>query len=446
MKNKILAVFGIGTYVLSIIASASDLQGNPVMPVALIILSVIATAVFIVMATIWLWKKAKNVSILLLFSSVILFILMVIQQFVLPNESSIILLLNLVKIINFIAFIWAIITLFKINDFNILDQQKMAEELYEKDPNLAMRIAKGEEKAPEGIRSSAIYAKVCSEAEKSEDIDMMMQIANSLDNFEISSEAKKLKLRDPWSAIEKMKEVVNARRKAFEKTLPAGETLKSTEKKIAKELEADMIFLENYIIALLNCQEEIDKKINKIKIKTKQYLDEEKLKKELWVLRYAFLHLWFFNMKPPKNQNELEVGMSLINHAFQDIKATSDYLPWLTKGFIEYSGTDQLKFSNLEELKTNITEKGLEKIPLIAFECTKGRLGGELHDFVIELIMTVIMQDKRIFETGDIGVTTMEEIENINSTLEELKLSREQAGKEFFEDLLSEDSLDNEMK
>lgn len=114
MKNKTLAIFGIGTYILSVIASASDLEGNSVAPVALIVISGIATMVFIIIATVRLWKEAKNVSVLLASSAVILFVLMVIQVLTLPSYGSlIIILLNIAKVINFIAFVWAIIKLYK---------------------------------------------------------------------------------------------------------------------------------------------------------------------------------------------------------------------------------------------------------------------------------------------------------------------------------------------
>ena len=71
MKNKTIAIFGIGTYILSVITSATDLEGNFVMPIVLIVASGIATAVFIIMAIVCLWKEAKGVSIMLASSAVI---------------------------------------------------------------------------------------------------------------------------------------------------------------------------------------------------------------------------------------------------------------------------------------------------------------------------------------------------------------------------------------
>lgn len=226
MKNKTLAIFGIATYILLVLSSATDLEGNSVVPTGLIAISGIATAVFIVMATFRLWKEAKTLAITLASSAFILFILLVIQSVILPSYGTpIIILLNIFKVINFIVFVWAIVKLFKMNDARIISQRETAEKLYKDDPDLSMRIAMGEEKASNSILSAAVYGKVCDEVEKTENLEVCRQLANSHYNSKISTEAQKLKFRNPYSAIEKMKEVVNARREAFEKTLPKGKTV-----------------------------------------------------------------------------------------------------------------------------------------------------------------------------------------------------------------------------
>lgn len=113
MKNKTIALFGIGTYILSVITSATDLEGNFRFPIALIAVSGILTTIFIIVATIRLWKEARHISIILAASAITLFVLVVIQEVVLPTGGPIIFLLNTTKVTNFIAFIWAIIKLYK---------------------------------------------------------------------------------------------------------------------------------------------------------------------------------------------------------------------------------------------------------------------------------------------------------------------------------------------
>jgi hypothetical protein len=101
MENKTLAIFGIATYILSVMSSATDSAGNPSAPIFLIAISVLATIGFYIMAISRLWKIQKIAAILLISSAIILVILSVSQD-VAP------LFLNIVKIINFIAFVWSV--------------------------------------------------------------------------------------------------------------------------------------------------------------------------------------------------------------------------------------------------------------------------------------------------------------------------------------------------
>jgi prefoldin subunit 5 len=237
------------------------------------------------------------------------------------------------------------------------------------------------------------------------------------------------------------KEVVNARRKEFEKTLPKGKTIEDAINEEVQSLKKYLIFLKKYVGTIFNTQKEIKTKIEYIKNKTKQNIKEEQLVRDLWILRYTLLHLWFFNFKPPEDQNDLTANISLINRAFQDVKGTSDYLPWLTKGFVEYAGTNQLKYSDLKGFAPHVEEKISEKIPLIVFECTEGRLGGELHDFVMELIMTMVVQDKKAFELSDDISLTKEEVENIKNAIDKMKPTKKDL--EDFIDSISEDKEQN---
>jgi hypothetical protein len=159
-------------------------------------------------------------------------------------------------------------------DSQMVNQRDMAEKLYKDDPDLAMRIAMGEEKAPNDILSAAVYAKVCDEAEKSKNLDLCGQLANSFHNSEISAKAQILKFRNPYSTIEMAKEVVNARRKEFEKTLPKGKTIEDAINEEVQSLKKYLIFLKKYVGTIFNTQKEIKTKIEYIKNKTKQNIKE----------------------------------------------------------------------------------------------------------------------------------------------------------------------------
>lgn len=125
MKNKTLAIFGIGTYILSVLSSATDLEGNLIAPIVLVAISGIATAIFIIMAVIRLWKKAMGLSITLAVSNIALIILTAIFELVTTSYGfQLIYILNITEVIQFIAFIWAVVKLFQLNNIQIADEQK----------------------------------------------------------------------------------------------------------------------------------------------------------------------------------------------------------------------------------------------------------------------------------------------------------------------------------
>lgn len=98
MKNRTLAIFGIATYILSVLAYAENLQGNYNAPIVIILVSTIATILFTVMALIRLWKTRKIISIVFLSSSAITFV------YTIP----------LVRGINTVVFIWVVFILWGI--------------------------------------------------------------------------------------------------------------------------------------------------------------------------------------------------------------------------------------------------------------------------------------------------------------------------------------------
>jgi hypothetical protein len=119
MKNKTIAIISIGSYISSVITSATDLEGNFVYPIALITISQIVKIIFTILATVRLWKTARYVSIILASSAIILFVLSVIQEVTLPQYGSpIIILLNVTKIIHLLAFFYAIILLWTMAKFD----------------------------------------------------------------------------------------------------------------------------------------------------------------------------------------------------------------------------------------------------------------------------------------------------------------------------------------
>lgn len=130
MKNKTIAIIGIGSYILSVITSATDDKGNSVSPNILIGLSGIITIIFTILATIRLWKEARYLSIMLASSEIVLTGLTIIQVGASSQYGSpIIILLNITKVVHLIVFIWAIITLFRLNSLPIRSNRDEDEKL-----------------------------------------------------------------------------------------------------------------------------------------------------------------------------------------------------------------------------------------------------------------------------------------------------------------------------
>ena len=115
LKNKTLAFFGMGTYLLSVLSSATDLEGKSKVPTILIAISAVATLIFVIMATVRLWKKAKYLPIMIISSGIVLIALSVIQDgFLLKDGSNMMLIFNLTRVVNTIALIGSVVALFKI--------------------------------------------------------------------------------------------------------------------------------------------------------------------------------------------------------------------------------------------------------------------------------------------------------------------------------------------
>lgn len=106
MKHKTLAIFGIATYILSVISSAENLAGDYTMPLALIFVSAIAFLIFTIMAVIYLWKTQKTTAILFLIFSLV----------------SLVYLSPIIKIINLVMLIWVISLLWAMAKYEKLTQ------------------------------------------------------------------------------------------------------------------------------------------------------------------------------------------------------------------------------------------------------------------------------------------------------------------------------------
>lgn len=207
--------------------------------------------------------------------------------------------------------------------------------------------------------------------------------------------------------------------------------------KTYEELQPYFALFVNFFKYVLDSEKEIEHAAKEIQSKTQQNLKEDQLSKELWILRYVCLHIWFFDLKPPKNKTELSDELLTINSALKSVlkqKDKLDYLPWLKNGLSEFAD-GELNFNSLENLRKNFSDKLAGKIPQIAFDSTEGRLGGELHDFVIELVMTTIQEDQKVFSMRDNETLTEEETKNVKNVIAEINDRKQKTAKAFMESL-----------
>ena len=107
MKNRTLALFGIVTWIFSVISSAEDLAGNYTSPAILIVVSAMAAFIFVIMAVIRLWSTQKVAAIL--------FLALFLVSLVYVSAP--------LKIINLILFIWVISLLWAMGKYEGLDKK-----------------------------------------------------------------------------------------------------------------------------------------------------------------------------------------------------------------------------------------------------------------------------------------------------------------------------------
>ena len=116
LSNRILATLGIGSYILSVLASVENLEGEYIAPIALGLVSGIANLMFIVFATIRLWQNVWILAILLSASKGVDLALSILIAVEPSYGSQIIVVTNLVKLVGLVTFFSAIFHLFKMKN------------------------------------------------------------------------------------------------------------------------------------------------------------------------------------------------------------------------------------------------------------------------------------------------------------------------------------------
>ncbi len=184
-------------------------------------------------------------------------------------------------------------------------------------------------------------------------------------------------------------------------------------------------FLVSYVQSVLITEPVLEKEIDKIIAERKQKIDKNMLVKDLFVLRYFFTHIWFLGLMQSEQQSNIEANIKLINLTFEKVlkaDGKTEYTSWLAKDATKYNYDIKSITDDPDKMNTLIAEK----LPRIAFECTGGRLAGELYNSVIELVMTTIQEDKNIFELKDNTQLTADQKADIHKAIDEMGFSDEE--------------------
>jgi hypothetical protein len=226
---------------------------------------------------------------------------------------------------------------------------------------------------------------------------------------------------------------------------PLNNGVVSTEKvlvfsKTYNELKPFYTLILHCLKYVFDSETEIRTKLKEIQDKTQQNLEEDEFMKEFLVLRYVSLYAWFFDINPPKNQEDLHNILLAINSALKCVlndRNKLDYVKWLKDGFSDWIGVNGLDFKNLDDFKESFPNKLAERTTHILFNRTGGRMGGDLCDFITELIMTTLVKDRKVFNLDDDKNLSNEENNSIKDTIKKSKPT--QQGFDNFLDSISSD-------
>jgi len=232
----------------------------------------------------------------------------------------------------------------------------------------------------------------------------------------------------------------NARKKTFEKTLPKDKKIEDVIAEESKKLKKYFTFLSVCIKFLADTEKLLKNKITEIEASTGQEVKIDHFLKKMWILRYTILCLVFFEIKHCENEADVIENNKLIDYVLKSVlekEKKLNYYESIKLEFPKFIGLDEIKFVDVKNLSHTLANIIAEKIPLIVFDSTGGRLGGEQHDLIMELVMTTISKDKKFFygdsDYKDYNLNlSNEESNGIKIAIKDLEAERNEAGKEFF--------------
>lgn len=108
-RRKILALIGLGLYILQVFSSGTDANGNSAVPTALILFSGTATLTYLAITAVVLWRNGHRVIALALPMTSLATGMAV---FMTPNPSNLNIVFNAVRVASFVIYFYAAWLLF----------------------------------------------------------------------------------------------------------------------------------------------------------------------------------------------------------------------------------------------------------------------------------------------------------------------------------------------
>jgi len=132
---------------------------------------------------------------------------------------------------------------------NRKEQFSKATELVLNDPETAMKVAMGQQAAPDGILNNSVWMAAKEYAENTGDVDLMRKLGQSELTSRATGMGQELSMlaeKDPTSAVTKIKELADARRAAVDKRLGKNKTVAKLEQADHKAVKAATPKIDKY--------------------------------------------------------------------------------------------------------------------------------------------------------------------------------------------------------
>lgn len=178
-------------------------------------------------------------------------------------------------------------------------------------------------------------------------------------------------------------------------------------------------------------EEGIKEQVEHLAIKTGQKVDLDKFISMLRGLRYAFLLNTFYEfLSPEKDFTEREIAFIFYSALKRNVENPAEIFEIMSKLF----GYDPLAQENLKKFTEEFTDRASEAIPHLIFDVTGGRLWGELHDGLLQIVMQTIELDKKKFINASNEPMTEGEYEKVRTAVSKINLDN-RTPEEIFNDI-----------